>query len=282
MTVHDVIERSGMPYSAAEAQETADKGFKVHKRDWMFRNGRWIRIHNWTSEEDLILRRDYRYSTDSLRRLSVRFGVSEHAVRLRLTRLGLLRQPIQWKKGELKFLAANYDKYSIAALAKMLKRSQSAVASQAHRQRVCRRVRDGWFTKTDVAWILGVDPAWVDRRIRNGHKVDVRPFDVSRDLGQTKHAGWMISEQSLRDFIRRYPEELTGHNVDFVMLVDILVGVKTDRDDNRTDVHCAPGEDGDDGTDKENENESENESENDYRYNIPNILDDDHPEEGVF
>jgi len=30
----------------------------------------------------------------------------------------------------------------------------------------------------------------------------------------------------LRDYIIKYPGDLTGHNVDFVMLVDVLAGVK--------------------------------------------------------
>jgi len=34
-----------------------------------------------------------------------------------------------------------------------------------------------------------------------------------------------IEEKALRDFLRRYPEELNARNVDLIMVVDILATV---------------------------------------------------------
>ena len=45
---------------------------------------------------------------------------------------------------------------------------------------------------------------------------------------QAGKAAWHIGQNDLRDYIRRYPEDLTGHNIDVGQLVNVLVGVKYD------------------------------------------------------
>ena len=38
---------------------------------------------------------------------------------------------------------------------------------------------------------------------------------------------WHIAEKDLRAYIRRYPEELNGRNVDLIAIVEILAGILT-------------------------------------------------------
>lgn len=45
-----------------------------------------------------------------------------------------------------------------------------------------------------------------------------------KNNGEKVHA-WHIEEKTIRDFLRRYPEELNARNVDMIMVVDILAGV---------------------------------------------------------
>ncbi len=205
------------------------KGFQAYKPDRIFRFGQWVKIHYWTEEEDVVLRRDFRHTVKSLRELAVNFGVTENAVRQRLTSLGVLWQTVKWNKQELEYLEENYNKLSVRVIAEQLHKSRNSVTAKAHRMGITSRVKgkDGWFSMAEVAQIFGVDAGWIRRRLNNGLKMEREPYDPMRQPEKGSYAPWRVSEESLRDFIRKYPEELIGHNVDFVMLVDILAGVKT-------------------------------------------------------
>jgi len=106
----------------------------------------------------------------------------------------------------------------------MMHRSINSVVVMSKRLGCSRRVRDGWFTKREVCEILGVDHKWVQRRIDSGvikatyHFPDRRPAKIG-------YSCWHIEENDLRQFIRKYPQELTSRNVDLIMIVDILAGL---------------------------------------------------------
>lgn len=206
------------------------KGFQVYKPDKIFRFGKWINIHYWTEEDDLLLRKNYKHTTKSLRQLSTQLDVTENSVRQRLTRMGILRQAVLWTPSEIQFLEENYDKKPNATLARLLHKSVSSVTAKAHRLRTKKQSRSGWFTLTEVASIFGVDIGWIRRRLKSGQcTLDIAPFDSGRIPQKGQYDSWMISEEALRDFIRTYPDELTGCNIDIVMIVDILAGIKVRR-----------------------------------------------------
>lgn len=186
---------------------------KVNLPKRKFRLGRWIPIHTWTEDERDFLRVEYTGTIQSLKDLAKEMGLSDSSIRGQLSRMGLIKLEGRWSKEEQEFLEENFSKLSLTTLAGKLHRGVNAVAAKAYRLKVSRRVKEGFFTMRDVSRILGVDEKWIERRLRNGFKIDMYPKK-------------RISEKALRDFIRRYPEELTGHSVDFVMLVDILAGVK--------------------------------------------------------
>lgn len=217
-----------MSVSSAPAATAVVKPIReCHWPDRVFRYGRWISIHNWTDEERNFLRNNYRYTIASLKELAKRLNLTANSVRQQLSRMGLLKLCVWWAEKDQSFLEENYGRLSLAVIANRLGRSVNSVVAKAHRLEVRNRgARDGWFTMEDVARILGVDQSWIKRRLRNGFKFEMEPHDPERLPAKGSHAPWHISEKSLKDFIRRYPEELTGHNVDFVMLVDILAGVK--------------------------------------------------------
>lgn len=200
------------------------------RRVWpkqIFRRGQWMNIHSWTEEDDALLRRDYRYTLQSLEDLALKVGATKDSVRQRLTRLGLLKLTIvKWTPEEERFLEENYTRLSPIVISRRLHKSPNSVVAKAHRLGVTSRVRDGWFTLGEVARILGVDPGWIQRRLHNGFRFEMEPHNPGKLPAKSSYSPWHISEESLRDFIRRYPEELTGRNVDFVMLVDILAGLK--------------------------------------------------------
>ena len=71
---------------------------------------------------------------------------------------------------------------------------------------------------------MGVDHKWLQVRIDSGalmatHHDGTRP-------GPTGLRKWHIKQADLRSFVRRYPEELNGRNVDLILLVELLVGIQ--------------------------------------------------------
>ena len=105
----------------------------------------------------------------------------------------------------------------------MMHRSLNSVVIMSKRLNCSRRYREGWFTKKEVCEILGHDHKWVQARIDSGA------------LGATSHYGrrptkegmsaWHIQEHDLVQFIRKYPQELVGCNIDIIMIVELLAGV---------------------------------------------------------
>ncbi len=193
-------------------------------------SGRGIHQHTWTEEELLFIRLNYRYTVQSQEEMALTIGCTVNAVRHQLIKARLCRSVIvSWSEEEENFLREKYNSLSVFTIAKKLHRSASVVTAKAYRMKVSgrRRGRDNWFNMKDVTLILGVDSGWVSRRLQNGSKLKMSPHSPNSSPGRLGNAAWHISERSLRDFIRRYPEELAGRNVDMVMLVDILAGVKS-------------------------------------------------------
>jgi len=202
------------------------KGFQTYKPDKVFRYGQWIQIHHWTEDERDYLRRNYRYTIESLKSLALKLGVSDSSVRQQLTHLGALKLTGRWSMESQSFLETNYGKLSNRKISERLGKSVNAVTGKAHRLGITGRGKDDWFSMKEMAQILGVDQSWIRRRLGNGFKLEISPHDLEHTPKKGQYSSWHISRKSLREFIRKYPEELTGHNVDFVMLVDILAGVK--------------------------------------------------------
>lgn len=188
-------------------------------------------MHKWTDEEMDIVRRDYRGTNasadDIANRLSVMTGerITLCAVKGQVQKLAIAKVHRQhWTPAEDKRLGELIHRYAPQTVAKKMGRGLNSVVIRARRLRLSRRVRDGWFTKAEVCQILGVDHKWVQDRIdggqlkaswHNGHKPT-----------RNGSAYWHILETDLKAFLRRYPTELTGRNVDLLMVVEILAGVE--------------------------------------------------------
>jgi len=189
------------------------------------------KCHRWTDEEREIIRRDYKHTHASRRHLaeilSARCGdtVTEYAVAGQIAIMGIAKRDDRrpWTPHEKERLATLIPQFNPRVIAKMMHRSLNSVVVQSKRIGASRRIRDGWFTKTEVCEILGVDHKWVQRRIDSNSLVasyhhDARPTKVGL------HA-WHINAEDLAVFIRKYPEELNGRNVDLTMIVELIAGV---------------------------------------------------------
>jgi len=93
----------------------------------------------------------------------------------------------------------------------------------ATRLQVSRLIREGWFTKREVCEILAHDHKWVQARIDSGALKATYHYG-SRPT-QKGMSAWHIREHDLVQFIRRYPQELMGCNIDIIMIVELLAGI---------------------------------------------------------
>jgi len=179
--------------------------------------------HRWTEEEKLIVRRDYKGNRESLNSLAQRLGVTLCAVKGQIPKMGLGKIVVNhWTPEQDKLLAELITRYAPLTVARKLGRSENSVVVRAKRLHLSCRARDGWYTKSDVCQILGVDHKWLRRYIDNGWLKAT--YHHGHKPQKTGSAACHIAEADLRDFIRQHSFELNGRRVDVMVLVDILGG----------------------------------------------------------
>jgi DNA-binding CsgD family transcriptional regulator len=187
------------------------------------------KAHTWTEDEDQILRRDFRQTHASRDDLAHRLGVTSGQVSHRIGILGLAKpsERRRWTPEEDARLDQLMDQgKTCASIAKAMNRSANSVKLRASRY-LARHISDrfGWYTKNDVCQILGVNHRWVQARIDSG-ALAARPHidgDIPQKAGT--HA-WHITDRNLADFIRTYPEELNGRNVDMVAIISLFAPIQ--------------------------------------------------------
>ena len=181
--------------------------------------------HKWTPDELEIVRRDYQGDSDSVQRIAHSLGVSFYAVKGQISKLGCAKitDRQRWTPAQDEQLEDLIPRMSLLQVAKRMRRSVFSITVRAKRIGISRRDRNGWYTKNEVAAILGVDHKWIQKRIDIGA---LKASQLGGVPGKEGGALWCIREADLRRFIRQYPEELNGRNVDLIQIVDILIGVE--------------------------------------------------------
>ena len=184
--------------------------------------------HKWTPEEEDIVRQRYRGThlsqrdiADFLNHAGAQPPISQFAVQGRVTKLGLgQRENRRWTEREMNHLIEWTGKYPPALIAQKLKRGMISVTVKMKKMGLLRRSRTGWYTKKDVAEMLGVEHKKVQRWMDDGYLPAV-PY---QEMPQKNGGGqWYIAEADLRAFILRFPQELIGRNLDLCQVFDILV-----------------------------------------------------------
>lgn len=181
--------------------------------------------HHWTDDERDIIRRDYKHTRESCRQLAAQLGVTEFAVRGQVSTMGIAKSDDRkpWSPEEEERLRKLIPEFCPRAIAKKMKRSLNSVVVKAKRLDLRRRYRDGWFTKREVCEILAHDHKWVQARIDSGALPATSHYgDRPTQLGMS---AWHIREHDLVQFLRKYPQELVGCNIDIIMVVELLAGI---------------------------------------------------------
>ena len=183
------------------------------------------RHHAWTDEEREILRREYAGTRQSRQEIAAKLGVTEFAVAGQIGKMGIAKRTDRrpWTPEEDELLQELVTRKSMTAIAKKMGRTINSVTVRAKRIQAPRTTRDGWYTMREVCQILGVGHKWLRTRIESGAFPAIPHH--GRHPQKAGGGAWHIEEKDLRQFIRRYPHELNGRNVDLLQVVDILAGV---------------------------------------------------------
>ena len=189
--------------------------------------------HLWTVEERSVIRSDYKHTRASRQDLARRLGVSENAVAGQVSEMGIAKSDDRhaWTIKEKKRLAGLLPRYCVRKVARMMHRSINSITVMAKRIHVSRLCREGWFTKNEVIGILGHDHKWIQRRIDDG----CLPATYHYETIPSKNgmSAWHIEETALVNFIRTYPQDLVGCNIDIIMIVELLAGIINNHGDKR-------------------------------------------------
>lgn len=190
-----------------------------------------LKRHAWTDEERAIIRRDYKHSRESCRHLAHYLSsftgekITANGVKGQVQLMGIAKSNDRhpWTPEEDAKLRELIPSFCPRVVATKMHRSLCSVVVRSTRLKVSRRCRNGWFTKNELMTILGHDHKWIQRRIDSGalkasYHYGIRPTQLGG-------SAWHIKETDLKDFIRRYPEELVGCNIDIITIVDIIAGI---------------------------------------------------------
>lgn len=192
--------------------------------------------HRWTDEERAIIRRDFKHTLESCRQIAEHLSrvsedrITAFGVRGQVTTMGIAKSDDRhpWTPEDDAILVELIPSFCSRVVAMKMHRSINSVVVRSKRLNISRRCRNGWFTKKDVMEILGHDHKWVQRRIDSGalqatYHYGVRPT-------QKGMSAWHIEERALKKFIKTYPEELVGCNLDIITIIDIVSGVNSNHD----------------------------------------------------
>ena len=187
--------------------------------------------HKWTDEERAIIRRDYKHSRESAQRVADHLSretgerITASAVSGQVSSMGIAKSDDRryWTPKEDVMLQELIPCFCPRVVARKMHRSINSVVVRSKRLNISLRCRSGWFTKSEVMEILGHDHKWIQRRIDSGALKATYHFD--HRPSQLGGSAWHIAEADLKYFIKTYPEELVGCNIDIITIVDIISGV---------------------------------------------------------
>ena len=202
------------------------------------RKGGSANKHKWTDEERAMVKADYTGTLASAQRIANKLtnltgdNITLHAVKGQVQAMGLaLIKSRRWTSDEEEELADIMGRYRPTVVARMLHRSINSVVVKSQRLGCGKRVRTGWYVKTEVASILGVDHKKVQKLI------DAGELKATYENGcKPSHNGtmWHIEEADLRDYIINHSMDLVGRNVDLFQIVEILTAGELPRRKNRS------------------------------------------------
>ena len=176
-----------------------------------------------TDEEIAYIRRNYKGTKQSKELIAQILNLKYSTVSWQVQKLGLGLKLIKNKnlnqdeKEQLQDLAGRYNNYKIA---KIMGKSVNCIKIWKSRLGITKIGRNGWYTMSDISLITGVGYKVIRRWINNNMLYATRYLN-----NDNPNTLWKIKTYDLRTFIRKYPQELVGKNIDIIQIVDLLSGI---------------------------------------------------------
>ncbi len=183
--------------------------------------------HKWTPEDDNYLRRNFDGTQESVRIIASYMGLGFYAVDTRASNLGIKNKGrfSPWSNQDQEHLGGLVGRFSFEVIAERLERSVYSVKGAVYRFGFLARYRDGWYTASEAASILGVHEGWISRRIKEG-LLKAKKHGTGPERCNHGPRQWHIEEKDLRQFILDYSSDLVGRNVDLWAILNIVVSEK--------------------------------------------------------
>ena len=183
-------------------------------------------VKHWTDEELDSIRVAFDQSYRSVEVLAKRFGVSPNAVSHMVDRMGIrIVKRRRWSQRDEERLEEMLSEYSVDEVARRTGRSLIAIVVKAKRMKLVSNHRSEWYTSQDTAALLGMNSSTVVNRIKAG-TLKASAHNSLHPPRKGLSGAWHIHRDDLKDYVQRHPEDLQGRNVDMLLLVDLLCGVK--------------------------------------------------------
>lgn len=181
--------------------------------------------HNWTDNDKTLIKEQYSEDPQTVYQLAATIGVSPSAVRRRASYLGVAKTKRvrgEWtEKQEEKLKDLLGKGLSYEAIAIKMSRTRTSIIHKTYKLK-CKygnSMREDIYTLEEASAVLGFSKQRTRQLLLSGTLIGTHNGD--------SNGKWTITRAALVLFVRKYPGELTGRNVDMVQLVDILVGVWT-------------------------------------------------------
>jgi len=167
-----------------------------------------------------LIRAKYNGRTEVIDELATRLNVPRWIVKRWARDMGLTRRKEPpWTQEEEDYVQRHMYKVSIAAIAKHLGRTKTAVKMKAKRLGA-NKLQEG-YTMSALCMGLGCDfktvKKWIERGWLKGRRRNTERTDGQGDI-------WYFSDAAIKEFVRKHPQEVDQRHFDWLWLVDILLG----------------------------------------------------------
>lgn len=175
----------------------------------------------WTPEELEILRINYKGTGNSViiiqKLIKDKYGIdrTKKGIQQKASGIGLAKKMVAfWNDEEKEQLKSLAGECSTKEISDKLGRTIGSIQNQAYALglKLSHTNRCEWYTKEDLLHIFGVASESIERWIKQGF------INYSRFNDYI----YKFTVKQVKDFIMKYPMELTGRNVDLVQFVSIL------------------------------------------------------------
>lgn len=180
--------------------------------------------HQYTEADKELIR--LHYKRGKIAWLARTIGVTESSIRSRAYWMGVRCTGWQerfWADKDIELLEDMAGNTTMTTMSRRLHRSVKSIRMKAFKCGIKLNGKDGWYSAFEVSEICGVNTQRVTDWIKRGK------LKAERNGQDIKGVAWRIKRESLSIFLRRHPLEISGRNIDFLQIVDVLVGIEIER-----------------------------------------------------